>query len=547
MDQRTEDLLNLAQEAGNLGVFEWFVQAGAVQVSPKFLLLYGLEAFDGRYESWLKCVFREDKPLLLDQTERAFAAHVREPKAEFRIVRASDGALRWIESRSIVFYGARGEAIRVVSVHADVTERKRAIMELRAFTETLDAAVKERTRELERENEARKKAEESLRQAQKMEAVGQLTGGIAHDFNNLLTIVLGGLDRIGREIDALPASPAVARIIHARNAALQGVQRAAALTSRLLAFSRQQALVPQAIDANRLVASIGDFLRRTLGEEVSLETVLAGGLWCTFADPNQLENAILNLAINARDAMPHGGKLTIETSNSYLDKAYVDSLSEPVEPGQYVMIAVADTGVGMDRATRERAFDPFFTTKEVGRGTGLGLSQVYGFVRQTGGHVQIYSELNEGTTVKIYLRRHEDGEDSAEDLHVTDDTLHAIGAETILVVEDDEALREYTTEVLRELGYGVLEARDGPSALEILERHHVNLLFTDVVMPGGMNGRELADEAVRRRPGLRVLLTTGYARNANIHHGRLDAGVQMIGKPFSVGELSAKVRVLLDG
>ncbi|HZD85334.1 MAG TPA: ATP-binding protein, partial [Gemmatimonadaceae bacterium] len=469
MDQRTEDLLNLAQEAGNLGVFEWLVQAGTVQVSPKFLLLYGLEAFDGRYESWLKCVFREDRPLLVDQTERAFAAHVREAKAEFRIVRASDGALRWIESRSVVFYGARGQAIRVVSVHADVTERKRAIMELRAFTETLDAAVKERTRELETENEARKRAEESLRQAQKMEAVGQLTGGVAHDFNNLLTIILGGLDMIGRQIDALPASPAVARITRARNTALQGVQRAAALTSRLLAVSRQQALVPQAIDANRLVASTGDFLRRTLGEEVSLETVLAGGLWRTFADPNQLENAILNLALNARDAMPDGGKLTIETSNSYLDQAYIGSLSEPVEPGQYVMIAVADTGVGMDRATRERAFDPFFTTKEVGKGTGLGLSQVYGFVRQTGGHVKIYSELNEGTTVKIYLRRHEDGEHSTEDLHPTDDALRAISAETILVVEDDEALREYTTEVLRELGYSVLEARDGPCALRILE------------------------------------------------------------------------------
>ena len=546
IDQCAEDLLNLAQEAGNLGVFEWLVEAGTVQVSPKFLLLYGLEAFDGRYDTWLKCVFREDRPLLVDQTERAFAIHVREVKAEFRIVRASDGALRWIESRSIVFYGARGQAIRVVSVHADMTERKRANMELCAFTESLDAAVKERTRELDVENEARKKAEESLRQAQKMEAVGQLTGGVAHDFNNLLTIILGGLDVIGRQIDSLPASPAVARITRARGTALQGVQRAAALTSRLLAFTRQQALVPQAIDANRLVASTGDFLRRTLAEEVSLETVLAAGLWRTFADPNQLENAILNLALNARDAMPDGGKLTIETSNSYLDQAYIGSLSEPVEPGQYVMIAVADTGVGMDRATRERAFDPFFTTKEVGRGTGLGLSQVYGFVRQTGGHVAIFSELSEGTTVKLYLRRHEDGEHSMEGPHPTDDAPRAIGAETILVVEDDEALRECTTEALRELGYSVLEARDGPSALRDLERHHVDLLFTDVVMPGGMNGRELANEAVFRRPGLRVLLTTGYTRNAIVHHGRLDAGVHMIGKPFSFGELSAKVRVLLD-
>ena len=546
MDQHTDDLLSLAQEAGNLGIFEWLVQAGTVQVSPKFLLLYGLEAFDGRYESWLKSVFREDKPLLVDQTERAFAAHVREAKAEFRIARASDGALKWIESRSIIFYDAHGQAIRVVSVHADVTERKRAIMELRAFTETLDAAIKERTRELETENEARKKAEDSLRQAQKMEAVGQLTGGVAHDFNNLLTIVVGGLDMIGRQLATLPASPAVARITRAKDMAFQGAQRAATLTNRLLAFSRQQALVPQAIDANKLVAGTCDFLHRTLGEAVSLETVLAGGLWRTFADPNQLENALFNLAVNARDAMPDGGKLTIETSNCYLDQAYVTSLPEPVNAGQYVMIAVADTGVGMDSATRERAFDPFFTTKGVGKGTGLGLSQVYGFVRQSGGHVKIYSELGEGTTVKIYLRRHTDGQAHTEDLNRTDDTLQAIGAETILVVEDDEALRAYTTEVLGELGYGVLEARDGPNALQLLERHHVDLLFTDVVMPGGMNGRELADEAVRRRPGLRVLFTTGYTRNAIVHHGRLDAGVHMIGKPFSFGELSVKVRALLD-
>jgi CheY-like chemotaxis protein len=273
---------------------------------------------------------------------------------------------------------------------------------------------------------------------------------------------------------------------------------------------------------------------------------LAGGLWHTFADPNQLENALLNLAVNARDAMAADGKLTIETSNCYLDKAYVDSLSEPVEPGQYVMIAVADTGVGMDLATREQAFEPFFTTKEVGKGTGLGLSQVYGFVRQTGGHVKIYSELGEGTTVKIYLRRHRGNKELTRDTGQVGDTHRAIGTETILVVEDDEALRDYTTEVLRELGYEILEAHDGPSALLILERSGVDLMFTDVVMPGGLNGRELADEAIRRRPGLKVLFTTGYTRNAIVHHGRLDSGVHLIGKPYSLAELSAKVRILLD-
>ncbi len=239
-----------------------------------------------------------------------------------------------------------------------------------------------------------------------MEVVGQLTGGVAHDFNNLLTLVLGGLDVIGRQIPKLPTPDALARIERARGMALQGVQRAAALTSRLLAFSRQQALAPQAMDANKLVAGTCDFLRRTLGETIALETVLAGGLWGAFADANQLENALLNLALNARDAMPNGGKLTIETANCFLDQAYIASLPEPVDPGQYVMIAVADTGHGMDQATRERAFDPFFTTKEIGKGTGLGLSQVYGFARQSAGHVKIYSKAGEGTTIKIYLPRH---------------------------------------------------------------------------------------------------------------------------------------------
>jgi len=327
---------------------------------------------------------------------------------------------------------------------------------------------------------------------------------------------------------------------------VQGARRAATLTSRLLAFSRQQALAPVIIDANKLVARTCEFLRTTLGETVALETVLAGGLWRTFADADQLENALLNLALNARDAMPAGGKLTIETANSFLDRAYVEHLAEPVEPGQYVMIAVADTGAGMDEATLARAFDPFFTTKEAGKGTGLGLSQVYGFVRQTGGHVRIYSEVGEGTTVKVYLRRHASDEKDASQ-GTREPALRAIGSETILVVEDDEALRGYTIDILNELGYRVLEAQDGNSALQVLARNAVDLLFTDVVMPGGMNGRELADQALRDRPGLKVLFTTGYTRNAIVHHGRLDADVNLVGKPFTFDELSTKVRALLDG
>jgi CheY-like chemotaxis protein len=277
-----------------------------------------------------------------------------------------------------------------------------------------------------------------------------------------------------------------------------------------------------------------------------LETVLEAGLWRTEADPNQLENAIVNLAVNARDAMPAGGKLTIETANCHLGKTYVSGLSEPVAEGQYVMIAVADTGCGMDKEILARVFDPFFTTKEIGKGTGLGLSQVYGFVRQSAGHVKIYSEPGHGTTVKIYLRRSMSPDDARGAGEVSHAAMRAIGSETILVVEDDAALRAYAVETLRELGYVVIEAESGAAARQLLERTEVDLLFTDVVMPGGTNGRQLADEAVRHKPGLKVLFTTGYTRNAIVHHGRLDAGVDMIGKPFSFAELGTKIRALLD-
>jgi PAS domain S-box-containing protein len=542
-----EDLLGLAEEAGRLGIFEWNVSANTVSLSPKFLSLYGLDAFDGRYESWRACIFREDQIRIAQLIESAFEAGTRELNAEFRITRATDGALRWIEARNIIFYDGKQRPLRVVGVNVDVTEQKRAMVQLRAFTETLEERVKERSRELEAEFEARQKAEEALRQAQKIEAVGQLTGGIAHDFNNLLTIVVGGLEAIGRQMSILPPSSAASRIARARDMALQGAHRAVTLTSRLLAFSRQQPLAPQALDANKLVAGICELLRRTLGEAVALETVLAGGLWRTFADSNQLENAVLNLALNARDAMPNGGKLTIETANCYLDEAYVGNLPEPVIGGQYVMIAAADTGSGMDKATLDKAFEPFFTTKEVGKGTGLGLSQVYGFVRQSAGHVKIYSEVGEGTTVKIYLPRHRDESDSVKIDDGPPGVARAIGKETILVVEDDDALRAYTTESLRELEYRVLEAASGAAALGILGNDSdVDLLFTDVIMPGGINGRQLADEATRRRPKLKVLFTTGYTRNAIVHHGRLDPGVHLVSKPFSFQELATRIRPRLD-
>jgi signal transduction histidine kinase len=429
----------------------------------------------------------------------------------------------------------------------DRRQYERELLVARRRAEEASEALKRLNETLEQrvafEVAERMKAEEALRQSQKMEAIGQLTGGIAHDFNNLLTIIVGNIELLQRR---LPED--AGRLRRAADSAMQGARRAATLTQRLLAFSRRQPLEPRPIDANKLVAEMSELLRRTLGETIVLEAVLAGGLWRTQADPNQLENAVLNLAVNARDAMPGGGRLTIETANARLDDAYVAALAEPLPAGQYVLIAVSDTGTGIDRATLERVFEPFFTTKEVGKGTGLGLSQVYGFVRQSNGHVRIYSEPGEGTTIKIYLPRLiGTGPDPDAPPSASAATLRGEG-ETILVVEDEHELRHYTTETLRELGYAVLEAPDGHAALDILDRHpEIDLLFTDVVLGGALNGRALADEALRRRPGLKVLFTTGYTSNAIVHHGRLDPGVNLIGKPFTYADLAGKVRSVIDG
>ncbi|HEX3858497.1 MAG TPA: ATP-binding protein [Pseudolabrys sp.] len=541
------ELLGFAEQIGRIGLIDWTPATGVVRLSPYAQEMYGITHFDGRYETWISTVFRDDLTRLRNVIASAFEEKVREFELDFRIIRQADKKLRWISARRLAFYDDAGKPVRVLGVSVDITDRKRELAELRSFTETLEEAVKERTRELEAENAARIRAEELLRQAQKMDAVGQLTGGVAHDFNNLLTVVLGGLEMIERQIPAMNTSPAVARIVRGKDMAIEGVRRAAKLTSRLLAFARQQPLEPKNVDANKLVSAVCELLRQTLGEAVQLETVLAGGLWRTFADGNQLENAVVNLAVNARDAMPDGGKLTIETANCYLDEAYAQALAEPVKPGQYVMIAVADTGLGMNRETMERAFEPFFTTKSFGKGTGLGLSQVYGFVRQSSGHVQIYSETGEGTTVKIYLPRASGADEQPEEMDRRGVIGGPFGAETILVVEDDDALRIYAVEVLSDLGYSVLAATNAAAALELIgRRDDIDLLFTDIVMPGGMNGRQLADEAVRQRPGLKVLFTTGYTRNAIVHHGRLDSGVEMIGKPFTLRELSTRIRAILD-
>jgi PAS domain S-box-containing protein len=408
---------------------------------------------------------------------------------------------------------------------------ERANAELRQLNETLEARVAEAVQE-------RLTAEDALRQAQKMEAVGQLTGGIAHDFNNMLAVVLSGLSLLQRRLEK--GDTDVDKYI---TAAREAAHRAAGLTQRLLAFSRQQSLSPQALNANKMVSEMSELLRRTLGETIHLETVLAGGLWQVHADANQLENAVVNLAVNARDAMPEGGRLTIETANCHLDDAYAAEHAIPA--GQYVMVAVTDTGCGMAPDVVAKAFDPFFTTKGVGKGTGLGLSQVFGFVKQTGGHVKIYSELGQGTSVKIYLPRFY-GPAELPQRSISSNTSLGSNSEVVLIVEDDDQVRELTVEMLLDLGYGVIEARDGVDALRTLDLHpEICLLFTDVVLPG-MNGRQLAEEASKKRPGLKVLFTTGYTRNAIVHSGMLDPGVNLLPKPATRDQMAAKIRSALD-
>jgi two-component system NtrC family sensor kinase len=402
---------------------------------------------------------------------------------------------------------------------------------------TLVLLTMRRTQEFYAEAERRDLAEQALRQAQKMEAVGQLTGGVAHDFNNLLTIIIGNLGIAKRGV-------VEARAERALNNALTGAQRAAQLTQRLLAFSRRQPLNPRAIDANRLITGMSDLLTRSLGETIELETIGGAGVWTIEVDASEMESTLLNLALNARDAMPNGGKLTIEISNAYLDEEYCRQY-DGIAPGQYVLIAITDSGTGMSPETVEKAFEPFFTTKETGKGTGLGLSQVYGFMKQSGGHVKIYSERGEGTTIKLYLPRH-DGDDAT--IPQTDDGGSDRGSgETILIVEDDDGVRQYASEILRDLNYNILEAKDSATAMRLLDADKpFDLLLTDVVLPG-KNGRELATEIENRRPGTKVIFMTGYSRNAIVHHGRLDRGTELITKPLTEAVLARKIRQVLDG
>jgi PAS domain S-box-containing protein len=415
---------------------------------------------------------------------------------------------------------------------ATAIENARLVQELQNLNAELEQRVADEIAE-------RLKTEEQLRQAQKMEAVGQLTGGIAHDFNNMLAVTIGGINLARRKLEN--GDTDVGRFL---DGAVEGAQRAATLTQRLLAFSRQQPLSPEVLNLNKMISGMSDLLDRALGETIRIESVLAAGLWQVRADAAQLESALLNLAVNARDAMPKGGKLTIETANAAIDERYAHGYS--LTAGQFVQIAVTDTGMGMEPDVVSKAFDPFFTTKEVGKGTGLGLSQVYGYVRQSGGHVKIYSEPGVGTTVKIYLPRYHGGDAMAEAIA---EPPHATGgrhSELILVVEDDERVRAMSAETLRELGYSVIEASGAQEAIRIIQGGaRPDLLFTDVVMPE-MSGSELAKLLLKSRPGMKVLFTTGYTRNAIVHNGVLDPGTHLLSKPFNISDLAAKVRSLLD-
>ena len=454
-------------------------------------------------------------------------------EVEFRIRRA-DGVYRWFLVRAEPVRGDGGEIVRWVGTNTDIDDRRRQAAELAALNETLETQVAERTEELMR-------AEEALRQSQKMEAVGQLTGGLAHDFNNLLTGISGSLEMIGVRVRQGRYADLERYALAAQGAA----KRAASLTHRLLAFSRRQTLDPKPTDINRLIGGMEDLVRRTVGPEIEVEVVTAGGLWPTLVDPNQLENALLNLAINGRDAMPGGGRLTIETANRWLDDR--GARERDLEPGQYVSLCVSDTGTGMTPDVIAKAFDPFFTTKPLGEGTGLGLSMIYGFARQSGGQVRIYSEVGDGAMVCLYLPRHHGAMMDVETVERTAPPRAGDG-EKVLVVDDEPTVRMLVAEILGELGYIAIEAVDGASGLAILRSDvRIDLLVTDVGLPGGMNGRQMADAARVSRPDLRILFITGYAENAVVGNGHLDPGMHVMTKPFAMNALAARIRDLIAG
>ena len=545
----SEDRLRLATEASDVGTWDHDLIQKTLDWDARCKATFGMPAeTDVTQDLWFACVHHGDR----NHVDQAYRTAILVDGAgiydvEYRTIGMSDGVERWVAAKGACRF-VDDKAVRFIGTIIDITERKRTEAALTAseaalrhekettdrLNHTLETRVIERTQALETEMASRTNAEAALRQSQKMEAVGQLTGGIAHDFNNMLTGVIGGLDIIKRRIAAGKTDD----LDRFMDAASTSAQRAAGLTARLLAFSRRQSLDAKALDVNELVHSLEELLRRTIPENIALGIVTPDKIAKAVVDANQLENAILNLAINARDAMPEGGQLTVETSLVELDEAY--SIAMPnVKPGRYVMVAVSDTGVGMPPEVLEKVFDPFFTTKPIGQGTGLGMSMVYGFARQSGGQVRVHSRPGEGTSVKIYLPA------------TSDIVMSEVGAkaavehdgrgQTVLLVEDDESVRLLVREVLAELHYHTLEAGSADEALPILHSDQkIDLLVSDVGLPG-MNGRQLAELARNQRPDLPVLFVTGYAENAAMRAGFLGTNMSMITKPFSIETLAAKI------
>jgi signal transduction histidine kinase/DNA-binding response OmpR family regulator len=527
----SEQRLQHALKAGRLGSWQLETEFCVLNCSAMSKSHYGRnEEQPFTYEDWLETVYPQDQPRMQSALQLSLdMGH--DFVIEFRNV-WPDGSLNWVDVRARAIRARNGRVVSLVGVTSDITERKQAEAQLRRLNETLEQQVEERTSQL-RHNE------EVLRQSQKMEAVGQLTGGIAHDFNNMLTGIIGSLELLRR------------RLSRGRTEDLDGLidlgvtsaNRAAALTHRLLAFSRRQSLDSKPVEMNQLVTSMGELLHRSINESIRLEMVLNEKLWTAEADPNQLESALLNLVLNARDAMPDGGLLLIETSNQHLDRSYTID-HENLLPGDYVMLSVSDTGCGMPESVISRAFDPFFTTKPIGQGTGLGLSMIYGFCKQSHGHVTIKSDVGQGTTVQLFLPRYR-GDQSQDEQALPNQAIRAREGETVLIVEDDPAVRALVSEVLGELGYGFVQAGDADSALPIIESsQRIDLLISDVGLPG-MNGRQLAEIARQLRPELKVLFITGYAEHAAVRAGFLDPGMQMITKPFAFDHLTAKVREMI--
>ena len=487
-------------------------------------------SLDGVTE-WGRIVHPDDIPSAAEAWSRSLSTGA-VYDAEFRIRRA-DGAYRWFLVRAEPVRSADGAVVNWVGTNTDVDERRRQAEELRSLNATLEERVAART-------EALMAAEAALRQAQKMEAVGQLTGGLAHDFNNLLAGISGSLEMVGNRL----AQGRIADVEKYMTVAQGASRRAAALTHRLLAFSRQQTLDPKPTDVNRLVDGMGDLIRRTVGPGIHVEVVGASGLWPALVDPPQLENALLNLCINARDAMPDGGRITVETANRWLDDR--GARERDLEPGQYLSLCVTDTGTGMPPDVIAKAFDPFFTTKPIGQGTGLGLSMIYGFARQSGGQARIYSEIGQGTTVCLYLPRH-NGPVEEDAAPARSALPRSEQGETVLVVDDEPSVRMLVTDILGDLGYTAVEAADSVGGLRVLRSDvRIDLLVTDVGLPGGMNGRQMADAAKVGRPDLKVLFVTGYAENAVIGGGNLGPGMSVMTKPFSIEAMAERVRAMIE-